>query len=162
MSPVTPRVSSSGSHPTTYAKEMAKSPGTSANPLSSQISAIYTSIHPGAASLWFAPTTLWYNARHARNICYTEHSGHRHAPCRAGRRQPILAINLVIGELTGFVDDSIQFYFDFLSKDTLAQGANCVFERIAARVRCQSAAPSMRRPTAACGPVPSATRWAAR
>jgi hydrogenase nickel incorporation protein HypA/HybF len=60
----------------------------------------------------------------------------RHAErASAGR---ILAINLVIGELTGFVDDSIQFYFDFLSKETPAQGAQLHFERIAARVRCHA------------------------
>ena len=52
----------------------------------------------------------------------------------AGRR--ILAINLTIGDLTGFVDDSIQFYFDYLSKGTLADGARLAIERIAARVRC--------------------------
>jgi hydrogenase nickel incorporation protein HypA/HybF len=58
----------------------------------------------------------------------------RHAE-QAGA-QCIVAINLVIGDLTGFVDDSIQFYFDFLSKDTIAQGAQLNIERIAARVRC--------------------------
>ena len=58
----------------------------------------------------------------------------RHAKQANARR--ILGINLVIGELTGFVDDSIQFYFDFMSKDTLAQGARLNFERIPARVRC--------------------------
>lgn len=58
----------------------------------------------------------------------------RHAE-KAGARR-ILAINLVIGELTGFVDDSIQFYFDFMSKETLAQDGQLNFERIAARVRC--------------------------
>jgi hydrogenase nickel incorporation protein HypA/HybF len=58
----------------------------------------------------------------------------RHAQ-RAGA-QRIVAINLVIGELTGFVDDSIQFYFDFLSKDTLAQSARLNIERVAARARC--------------------------
>lgn len=60
----------------------------------------------------------------------------RHAE-RAGARR-IVAINLVIGELTGFVDDSIQFYFDFLSKDTLAQDARLNFDRIAPRARCHS------------------------
>jgi len=58
----------------------------------------------------------------------------RHAKrAEAGR---ILAINLTIGDLTGFVDDSIQFYFDYLSKDTLADGARLTIERIAAQVRC--------------------------
>jgi hydrogenase nickel incorporation protein HypA/HybF len=60
----------------------------------------------------------------------------RHAEQAGARR--ILAVNLVIGELTGFVDDSIQFYFDFLSKDTMAQDARLNFERIASRVRCHA------------------------
>jgi len=59
----------------------------------------------------------------------------RHAEKAGGQR--ILAINLVIGELTGFVDDSIQFYFDFMSKDTPAHDARLTFERIAPRARCQ-------------------------
>jgi hydrogenase nickel incorporation protein HypA/HybF len=58
----------------------------------------------------------------------------RHAEQAGARR--IITINLVTGELTGFVDESIQFYFDFLSKDTPAQEAQLSFERIAARVRC--------------------------
>ena len=58
----------------------------------------------------------------------------RHAQQAGARR--VLAVDLIIGDLTGFVDDSIQFYFDFLSQDTPAQGAQLRFERIAARVRC--------------------------
>jgi hydrogenase nickel incorporation protein HypA/HybF len=58
----------------------------------------------------------------------------RHAH-KAGA-QRILAIHLVIGELTGLVDESIQFYFDFLAKDTLAQGARLCFTHVAARLRC--------------------------
>ena len=41
----------------------------------------------------------------------------------------VTAINLVVGELTGFVDDSIQFYFDMLSPGTLAEGARLSIRR---------------------------------
>jgi len=58
----------------------------------------------------------------------------RHAR-RAGARR-VVGINLVIGDLTGFIDESIQFYFDFLSRETVAHGAELRFQRVAARVRC--------------------------
>lgn len=50
--------------------------------------------------------------------------------------QRIVAVNLVIGDLTGFVDESIQFYFDFMANNTLAEGAKLGFKRIAPLVRC--------------------------
>jgi len=55
---------------------------------------------------------------------------------RAGAGR-IRAINVVVGELTGFMPDSIQFYFDFLSRDTLAAGATLHIDRVGARVRCR-------------------------
>jgi hydrogenase nickel incorporation protein HypA/HybF len=60
----------------------------------------------------------------------------RHAQ-KAGARR-ITAVNLVIGRLTGFVDDSIQFYFDFLSKDSPAEGARLTIERIEPQARCRA------------------------
>jgi hydrogenase nickel incorporation protein HypA/HybF len=49
----------------------------------------------------------------------------------------IVQINLIVGELSGIVDDSVQFYFDFLSRDTMAQGARLVFDRRPAVYRCR-------------------------
>jgi hydrogenase nickel incorporation protein HypA/HybF len=50
----------------------------------------------------------------------------------------VLRINLVVGELSGFVADCIQFYFDTLSKDTIAQGAALHFETVPAQLRCRN------------------------
>ncbi len=59
-----------------------------------------------------------------------EHAG------RAGAKR-ITDIHLVVGELSGVVDDSIQFYMDFLSPNTLAAGARLDFRHIHTRLRCR-------------------------
>ena len=46
-------------------------------------------------------------------------------------------INLVVGELTGYVEDSVRFYFDFLSKDTIARDAVLEFTTVTARGKCR-------------------------
>ncbi len=43
---------------------------------------------------------------------------------------------LVIGQLSSIVDDSIQFYWDIISKNTICEGAQLHFERIAAQLLC--------------------------
>jgi len=46
-------------------------------------------------------------------------------------------INIVTGELSGIVDDCVEFYFDFLSKDTIAAGASLSFRHPPTRLRCR-------------------------
>ena len=52
----------------------------------------------------------------------------------------ITNINLIIGELSGVVDECVQFYFDFLSKDTIAAEASLSFERTPTKLRCRNCA----------------------
>ena len=56
------------------------------------------------------------------------------AAARAGK---VTRINLTIGELSGFVDESIEFHFGFLSRDTIAAGAALSFDKPTARLRCR-------------------------
>ena len=58
---------------------------------------------------------------------------------RAGARR-ITAVHLVIGQLAGFVDDSIQFYFDLLAPGSLAEGARLHIQRVPACLRCRACA----------------------
>jgi len=50
----------------------------------------------------------------------------------------ISKINLVLGELSGFVPDCIEFYFDSLSQNTIAEGAILQFELLPAQLRCRN------------------------
>ncbi len=60
----------------------------------------------------------------------------RHAQQAHAKR--ILRISLVIGELSSIVDDSVQFYFDHLAANTLAEGAQLVFDRRPLSLRCEA------------------------
>jgi len=55
---------------------------------------------------------------------------------KAGARE-VGKINLVIGEMTGVVDECVQFYFDFLSKGTSAEGAALSFTKVPTTARCR-------------------------
>ncbi|MBN2303598.1 MAG: hydrogenase maturation nickel metallochaperone HypA [Anaerolineae bacterium] len=52
----------------------------------------------------------------------------------------IKELNLVIGQLSSIVDDSIQFYWDMTAKGTIAEGAILNFRRIPATLRCNDCA----------------------
>jgi hydrogenase nickel incorporation protein HypA/HybF len=43
----------------------------------------------------------------------------------------------VIGQFSSIVDDSMQFYWDMVAKDTIAEGARLHFRRIPAELYCQ-------------------------
>ena len=49
----------------------------------------------------------------------------------------VIGIDLVIGDLSTLVDESVQFYFDMLSQGTPAQSARLNFRRVPARLRCR-------------------------
>lgn len=55
---------------------------------------------------------------------------------KAGAKR-IKTINLVIGELSGFVEESVKFYFGFLAKDTIAEEAELIFNPVSARAKCR-------------------------
>jgi hydrogenase nickel incorporation protein HypA/HybF len=47
-------------------------------------------------------------------------------------------LHIVIGELASMVDDSIQFYWDIIAKDTIAEQATLHFQRIPAQLQCNT------------------------
>jgi len=60
----------------------------------------------------------------------------RHA--RAAGAERVTDLYLVIGDLSSIVDDSVQFYWDFVSEGTAAAGARLHFRRIPAEMACQA------------------------
>lgn len=56
---------------------------------------------------------------------------------KAAKAKKVNKINLVIGELSGVVSDCIQFYFDFLKKDSIAEEATLTFEIVPAQLKCR-------------------------
>ena len=57
---------------------------------------------------------------------------------KTAQASKITQVNLVVGELSGFVPECIQFYFDILRQDTIAQEANLVFTPVPAELRCRN------------------------
>ncbi len=54
---------------------------------------------------------------------------------QAGARR-LLAVNLSIGQLSEITPDSIQFYWEFISRGTLGEGARLNFEALPTVWRC--------------------------
>ncbi len=49
----------------------------------------------------------------------------------------IISIKLVVGELTGVEKDAVDFYFGFMSKGTIAEGASIEYEFTKPQLRCR-------------------------
>jgi hydrogenase nickel incorporation protein HypA/HybF len=49
----------------------------------------------------------------------------------------ITQINLIVGELSGIVADCVQFYFDVISRNTIASGAVLNIETKPTQIRCR-------------------------
>lgn len=52
--------------------------------------------------------------------------------------QKITDLHIVMGELASMVDESIQFYWEIIAKDTIAQNAKLHFRRIPAQLECRT------------------------
>ena len=50
----------------------------------------------------------------------------------------ILRIYLVVGDLSGVVDEAVEFYFSFLSRNTIAEQASIFFMHTPAQLRCRN------------------------
>jgi hydrogenase nickel incorporation protein HypA/HybF len=59
----------------------------------------------------------------------------QHAEAAAAKR--VTDIYLEIGQLSSYVDESVQFYWDLISKGTIAHGAKIHFHRIPMQLECR-------------------------
>jgi len=59
------------------------------------------------------------------------------AHCAAAGGSRVVALYLKLGQFSSMVDDSIQFFWDIISKETACEGATLHFERISAEIQCR-------------------------
>ena len=52
--------------------------------------------------------------------------------------QRVTDLNIVMGELSSMVDDSIQFYWEIIAKGTIAEQAKLHFRRVSAELQCNT------------------------
>jgi hydrogenase nickel incorporation protein HypA/HybF len=55
----------------------------------------------------------------------------------AAQASKVTRVNIVIGELSGVVRESVEFYFDFIKKDNAAEHATINFKEMPAVLKCR-------------------------
>lgn len=82
---------------------------------------------------------LYPNSEKMHELSVTEHLLDltlRHAKEQGAER--VTDVYLVIGDLSSVMDESVQFYWDFITKESIASGSELHFERVPARLYCQA------------------------
>ncbi|HEY95492.1 MAG TPA: hydrogenase maturation nickel metallochaperone HypA [Dehalococcoidia bacterium] len=51
--------------------------------------------------------------------------------------EKVVGVNLVVGELSGVVDEAVEFYWDFLTRETIAKDSRIIFRHVSARLKCR-------------------------
>jgi hydrogenase nickel incorporation protein HypA/HybF len=55
----------------------------------------------------------------------------------AGARR-VTGLSIVVGSLTGIAEECVKFYFEFVAKDTMLEGANMEFRLVPSLARCRA------------------------
>ncbi len=55
---------------------------------------------------------------------------------RQAQASKVTGLYIVIGRLSSIVDDSVQFYWDFVAENTICEGAKLYFNRLPAILKC--------------------------
>ena len=77
---------------------------------------------------------------------------------KAAKAKRISRINLVVGEASGVVDDSVQFCFELLSSESIAKDAKLSFKRISLRMQCRQCGHSFS-PNGLYSSCPACQKW---
>ena len=56
--------------------------------------------------------------------------------CQEAGAEKVTEINLVVGEYSGYIAESIRMYFDLISKDTDCEGAKINIANVKPKLRC--------------------------
>jgi hydrogenase nickel incorporation protein HypA/HybF len=56
--------------------------------------------------------------------------------CALANAKRVTKVRLVVGDYSGFIGESIDMYFDIISKGTLCDGASVEIERVKPKLKC--------------------------